>query len=157
MPILNLVHINIHVADLEQSIAFYAKLGFKVMFELSRHQADELVHVQTGDGIDYGGGLVKGAVISLGDDPRCATKLELIEYVAPATAPQPRKPSHQAGVHRLAMRVKDLDGTLAEFRARGVAITDQPHEIRTMGGRQRFVLFSDPDGTLLELIELLPL
>ena len=30
MAILNLVHINLHVTDLERSIAFYEKLGFSV-------------------------------------------------------------------------------------------------------------------------------
>ena len=34
MSILNLVHINVHVTDLERSIAFYEKLGWKVMFDL---------------------------------------------------------------------------------------------------------------------------
>jgi catechol 2,3-dioxygenase-like lactoylglutathione lyase family enzyme len=54
------------------------------------------------------------------------------------------------------MRVKGLDETLAALRATGLELPDEPREARTMGGRQRFVLFRDPDGHLLELIELLP-
>jgi len=56
-------------------------------------------------------------------------------------------------VHRIAMRVKDLDRTLTDLRSRGIDIPDEPREIRSMGGRQRFVLFPDPDDNLLELIE----
>jgi catechol 2,3-dioxygenase-like lactoylglutathione lyase family enzyme len=155
MGILNLVHINLHVADLERSIDFYQRMGWQVMFDLGRDTAAPLVHVANSQ-LEYGGGLVKGVVISLGDDPRCATKLELIANVDPPSTPQPRKPVHQAGVHRLALRVKDLDATIAQLRTNDIRIDDEPHEIHTMGGRQRFVLFPDPDGNILELIELLP-
>lgn len=157
MGILNLVHINLHVANLERSIDFYERLGWKVLGDLGRQSPAPLVCVDLGQGRVYGGGTVKGVIISLGDDPRCATKLELVENVDPPSLPQPIKAPNEAGVHRLAMRVKNLDATIAEFRSRGIAIEDQPHEIFTMGGRQRFVLFVDPDGNLLELIELLPL
>ncbi len=144
MPILNLVHVNLHVTDLERSIDFYERLGWKVMFDLGRREP-----------VDLGSGEEASAVVlSLGDDPRCTTKIELMQYVSPPATPKPPQPRHEAGTHRIAMRVKDLDATLADFRAHGIEIRDDPHEVRSMGGRQRFVLFTDPDGNLLELIEL---
>ncbi|MDB5447556.1 MAG: hypothetical protein JWQ97_2873 [Phenylobacterium sp.] len=155
MPILNLVHINVHVSDIERSIAFYELLGWKVMFELSRYEAKYLEPVDSSPLNQHGGGTVKGVVLSLGDDPRQSTKIELMQFVDPPPSARPFKPAHQVGVHRIAMRVKDIDATVAEFRAKGVVIPEDPHEIRTMGGRQRFVLFPDPDENLLELIELL--
>lgn len=155
MPILNLIHINLHVADLERSIDFYQRLGWKVMFDLGRDEPSELPHVKTNGGRTYGGVPVKAVVLSLGDDPRAATKLEIMECTDPVTTPQADKPVVEAGVHRLAMRVKDLDATVAACREAGVEIDDEPHEIKTMGGRQRFVLFTDPDNNLLEFIELL--
>lgn len=154
MPLLNLVHINVHVADLERSIAFYEKLGFSVQFELSRHKPNFMTPVAVSPLNQHGGGMVRGAVMSLGDDPRCATKIELIQYVDPAPRARPFKPNCEVGVHRIAIRVKDIDGTVADLRAKGIAIPEDPHEIRTMGGRQRYVLFPDPDETILELIEL---
>lgn len=154
MPILNLIHINVHVSDLERSIAFYEKLGWKVMFDLSRHKPNFLEPMAVSPLNQHGGGMVKAVVMSLGDDPRQSTKIELMQYVDPAPAARPFKPSHEVGVHRLAMRVKDIDATVAEFRARGVVIPEEPREIRTMDGRQRFVLFPDPDENMLELIEL---
>jgi glyoxylase I family protein len=154
VPILNLVHVNLHTTDLERSIAFYERLGWKVMFELARRKPVELGAVGLAGGLEHGGGRVLAVVLSLGDDPRCATKIELMQYVDPPATPKPPKPKQEAGTHRIAMRVRDLDGTVAQLRASGVEIRDEPHEIRSMGGRQRFVLFPDPDGNLLELIEL---
>lgn len=154
MPILNVVHINIHVSDLERSIEFYGRLGWTVMFDLSRNTPSFLQPVEVSPLNQHGGGTVKGVVLSLGDDPRAATKIELMQYVDPAPTGRPFKPMQEVGVHRIAMRVKDIDATVAEFRAKGIDIPEDPHEIRTMDGRQRFVLFPDPDENMLELIEL---
>lgn len=154
MPLLNIVHVNVHVSDLERSIAFYEKLGFTVQFELSRHQPNYMTPVPVSPLNQHGGGKVRGAVMSLGHDPRCATKIELIQYVDPVPQARPFKPNCEVGVHRIAIRVKDIDSTVAGLRAEGINISEDPHEIRTMGGRQRYVLFPDPDETMLELIEL---
>jgi len=154
MPILNIVHVNLHVADIERSIAFYDRLGWSVMYDLSRHEAKDMAPVPINDFLEHGGGKVKGVVLSLGDDPRASTKIELIEYCDPATTPKPFKPRNEAGVHRVAMRVKDIEGTVRDLRAKGVPIEDEIYEVRTMGGLQRYVLFADPDNNLLELIEL---
>ena len=153
MPILNLVHINLHVTDLERSIAFYEKLGWKVMFDLGRNEPMQLAPVSIAGRIEQGGGSAKTVILSLGDDPRSATKIELMQYVEPKPTPRPARRPQEAGVHRIAMRVMDLDRTLTDLRSRGIDIPDEPREIRSMGGRQRFVLFPDPDDNLLELIE----
>lgn len=154
MPLLNLVHINLHVSDLDRSIDFYERLGFSVMHDLGRNAPRPMQAVEVSPLSQHGGGMVRGAVMSLGDDPRCATKIELIQYVDPAPTARPLKPNHEVGVHRIAIRVKDIDATVADLRATGIAIPSGPHEVRTMGGRQRYVLFPDPDETMLELIEL---
>jgi len=150
MPLLNLVHVNLNVTDLERSIAFYEKLGWKVMFDLGRHEARPIDEIVRGGSAAR----VKTVILSLGDDPRRTTKLELMEYVEPPARRAPEAPPEETGPRRLALRVKDLDGTLEELRAAGIEI-DRVHEVRSMGGRQRFALFRDPDGILLELVELL--
>lgn len=154
MSLLNLVHINLHVSDLDRSIDFYERLGFSVMHDLGRDQPKAMTPVEVSPLNQHGGGTVRGVVMSLGEDPRCATKLELVQYVDPAPSVRPFKPNHEVGVHRVAIRVKDIDGTVADLRAKGITIPSGPHEIYTMGGTQRYVLFPDPDETMLELIEL---
>lgn len=154
MPLLNLVHINLHVADLDRSINFYERLGFTVMHDLGRNDPHLMPPVEVSPLNQHGGGITRGVVMSLGDDPRCSTKLELIQYVDPAPTPRPFKPRQEVGVHRIAIRVKDMDATIADLRAKGIVIPSGPHDIAVMGGRQRYVLFPDPDETMLELIEL---
>jgi len=154
VPLLNLVHVNLHVADLERSIDFYRRLGWELMIDMSRTEPAKFERIDVNERVVYGGGLGKVVILSLGDDPRCATKIELVEDVEPSSVPKPPRPPHEAGVHRLAIRVKDLDGTIALLRGRGIEIRDEPRVLFTMGGRQRYVLLADPDDNLLELIEL---
>lgn len=155
MPILNLVHVNLHVTDLERSIDFYGRLGWELMFDLGRRAPGETVSLDPGEGAAPASRKALAVVLSLGDDPRRTTKIELMQYVDPPATPKPKQADEEAGVHRLAMRVKDLDGTIAQLRERGIEIPGEPSEVKMMGGRQRYVLFHDPDGHLLELIELL--
>lgn len=157
MPTLNLVHINIHVADLDRSIAFYSLLGWREMFRLSdggqgeRRSPTFLLKFPPKN--EHGGAVVRTSILTLGDDPRCATKLELMQYLEPPTIPKPFQARNEAGVHRLAHRVKDID---AMVRAAGVSIPYDPIDMKSeqLGSRQRYVLFNDPDDNLVELIEL---
>jgi len=52
----------------------------------------------------------------------------------------------------VALRTKDLVAFTEKLRAAGVVFESAPIEIDVVGA-SRFVLFRDPDGTLLELIE----
>ena len=135
--LLNLIHVNINVTDLDRSLEFYQKVGFKVMHVFS--------NAETGD-------RSRGAVISISDDPRASTKIELIESLDPPTAPQPAKPLHGAGVSRLAIRTKNLLAYYEELRTKGIEFLSEPIEIDIIGAK-RYVLFRDPDGVVLELIE----
>lgn len=154
MPVLNIVHINIHVSDLERSIAFYELLGWKVIHELSRHSANYMEPVAVSPLNVHGGGTTKGVILSLGDDPRQATKLELIQYVDPAPIARGFRPAQTTGVHRIAMRVKHIDDMVADLRAKGASIPDDPRDMAVMGSRQRYALLPDPDENIIELIEL---
>ncbi len=145
--LLNFVHININVTDIERSIEFYEKLGFKVMHVFGNRPTDS-----PGEGMDIGERHMRGAVMSISDDPRAATKLELIQWVEPPTDAQPERTDSQAGVSRIAIRTKNLRQYVQELQAKGIEFLGEPQEIDIVGAK-RFVLFPDPDGTLLELIE----
>lgn len=144
-----IVHININVTDVGRSVAFYRMLGFEIMHEFGT--------LPDGDrpprGMETGDGEVCGAVMSLGDHPRCATKIELLQWLGEAPPP-PAEPrgSRGHGVARIAMRTTDLLESCDTLRARGVEFELEPVEIDVVGAR-RFALFRDPDGTLLELVE----
>ena len=82
----------------------------------------------------------------------CWTQIELIQWLKPPTEAAPVRTSTQAGVARIALRCKNLIDFYEELRSEGVEFESAPQEIDIVGAK-RFVLFRDPDQTLLELIE----
>ena len=142
-----IIHVNINVCDIERSLAFYEALGFEVMHAFGERQAGG-----SWVPMKFRGRSCRGAVLTLGDHPRATTKIELLEWVDPPTEPAPARSETQAGVARVALRTKNLVAFTEKLRAAGIAFESAPIEIDVVGA-SRFVLFRDPDGTLLELIE----
>jgi len=147
--IYDLVHVNVNVTDIRRSIAFYQTVGFRVIHVFGDGKAglDPSGDVMEG----MSDGRTRGVVMSLGDHPRCFTKLELLEHVTPPTQPAPPRPMHAVGLARLAIRCKDLPAEVARLEAAGIVM--EAIQQTDIVGASRFVLFRDPDGTLLELIE----
>ena len=145
-----IVHLNINVTDLERSLAFYRMLGFEVMHAFGELPGEE--SEGSDGGMQMGDTRVRGAVVSLGEHPRAATKIELLQWLEPETKPSPRREAHAGGVARIAMRTKDLLGFCEKLRSEGIDLELEPQEIDIVGAR-RFCLFRDPDGILLELVE----
>jgi glyoxylase I family protein len=143
----DIIHLNINVTNIERSIAFYEQIGFKVMHVFGDHPDAEV-----GEGMAFQGGRCCGAVMTLGDHPRSWTKIELIEWVEPKVESSARLGAQASGVSRIALRTKNLISFVEELEAKGIEFEAQPQEIDIVGA-QRFALFRDPDGVLLELIE----
>lgn len=147
-----LVHVNINVTDIARSIEFYRKLGFEIM-----HSFGELPERgRPPRGMKTGDGEVCGAVMSLGDRPRQAMKIELLQWLGD-DSPEvqenlPKKGARELGVARIAMRTVELLDFVEELKTKGIQFELEPVEIDVVGAR-RFALFRDPDETLLELVE----
>ena len=139
--LLNLIHVNINVSDLGRSIEFYERIGFQVMHRLDGKGSETM-----------GEATSRGAVMSLSNDPRASCKIELLKWTPGENEPPPERSPYQVGVSRIAIRTKNLLETVKELESRGVEFLSAPHEIDVVGAK-RYVLFRDPDGTLLELIE----
>ena len=146
----DIVHMNFNVTDIERSLEFYERLGFKVIHVFGDGPQGSGEDVD--EGMAFQGGRCKGAVIALGDHPRCWTKIELIEWVDPKVEPAVPRGTHEAGVSRIALRTKNLLEFVAKLEADGVEFETPVQEIDVVGAK-RFALFRDPDGILLELIE----
>ncbi len=147
-----IIHVNINVTDIERSLAFYQKLGFKLMHVFGDGAGGQGSEDDLAQGMAFGKGRVRGAVLSLSDHPRAATKIELLEWLDPPSTPQPKRPDHQAGVSRVALRVVDLKPFHQRLLEAGIEFEGDVADIDIVGAKC-FVLFRDPDGTLLELIE----
>jgi catechol 2,3-dioxygenase-like lactoylglutathione lyase family enzyme len=143
----HVIHININVSDLERSVEFYEGLGFAV-----NHVLADDPDAPLGALMHFGGRTTRGAVMSLGEDRLTSTKIELIEPVDPPAEPQGELPESRVGFSRLALRTKNLIPFYEKLKAAGVEFLSAPIEIDVVGAK-RYVLFRDPDGTLLELIE----
>lgn len=139
-------HIGICVSDLERSLAFYRDgLGFAVESELrvEGEPSDTLLRLR---------GVRLRAVYLVRDGLR----IELLHYASPGSAGDgaPRA-MNQLGLTHLSLRVEDLDAALARLTAHGArALRDTRIDNPLL--RAKAVFATDPDGTLIELVEVKP-
>jgi len=75
------------------------------------------------------------------------TQIELFSFPHP---PQRLQSPEACGLRHLAFAVTDLDASIAELTAKGVAV--EPVRLDELTGK-RFTFFKDPDGLPLELYE----
>lgn len=145
-------HINVVVADLARSVAFYTEvLGF-------RKTADV---VMEGDWIEAIIGLkgVKGLVAFVELPGGGGPRIELLQYVAPAGVALPENSrANTLGLRHVAFRVDDIAGMAARLRAAGVTMFSGPVKVpqgvvKFAAGDKSLCYFLDPDGTILELCE----
>lgn len=152
-PRLRWGHININVRDLDRSVAFYGKLGFEVFLPgipyLNFEQGPEPRPLP--DGAAEALGLPNGArgracIIGLGGG---FPKIDLTELADLS----PAKPlsSSDVGIVRICLGSSDLEADVARLAALGVEFLSGPRE--TQDGRAEIAVCVDPDGTLIELIE----
>jgi catechol 2,3-dioxygenase-like lactoylglutathione lyase family enzyme len=137
------------VSDLARSRAFYEDvLGFRPMFERGPLR-------QPGDQLGLEGEIELAAAYL--DDPRGegAFMLELVQLIDPAPARPPSGTANQLGMFRLALLTDDIDRDHADLEARGVVCWTPPVTLEMGPGIPplRALMFEDPDGAVLELIE----
>jgi lactoylglutathione lyase len=121
---MELVHTCYRIGDIERSVEFYNALGFE---ELRRVPIrDEAINVFMG---------------FPGDGPR----LELTYNFGVGSY------EIGTGYGHIAVRVDDLDATLAQLAEQGIEPERPPYTVREGGSRLCFV--RDPDGYRIELIE----
>ncbi len=123
-------HAAIIVSDLNRALHFYQKvLGFRLLgqIDLGGERGRILTHLDTGRGI-----------------------LELISHTAEPSHPAGAFDETRTGIPHIALRVTDIDCIAKSLRDAGVAFTREP--VTTPHG-VRVAFFTDPDGTLIELVE----
>jgi len=123
-------HVAIIASDYVRSRRFYTEvLGLQVVHEHYRAERQSYkLDLQLPDG----------------------TQVELFSF--PSPPPRPSYPEAR-GLRHLALRVDDMDASLAALAAHGV--TAEPVRIDPFTGA-RFTFIADPDGLPIELVECLP-
>ncbi len=129
VSVLGLSHIVVRVADLDRSLDFYRSvLGFRLYRDNRRPASPDLAPSIVGVVAD--------------------TALELIE-----TRHEPvRRAREEPGYSLIAFSVADVEAALDTLKSRG--LTRFPEVISPGGGPSRLIMFRDPDGNVLELIQL---
>jgi catechol 2,3-dioxygenase-like lactoylglutathione lyase family enzyme len=139
----------VNCSDLDQSVRFYTEtVGLHVRYRIGpvRHRGADL-------GLD---GTVewKGAVLDDGRDGD-VFHLLVVETLTHRPPDSPYPSANHLGIFRLAMITEDIDRDYAELEARGVRCWSPPSRLAMGPGLPdlRALLFADPDGATLELIE----
>lgn len=144
MSVQRLTHIGICVRDPERSLRFYRDgLGFTYLSDLriAGQPTATLVQLQPLDLHAY-------------YLERDGTRIELLHYVSPGTVGSdlPR-PMNQLGLTHLSLRVTNLPAALASLGALGGRVLEQTR-IANPAFQAAAVFVTDPDGTLIELVEM---
>lgn len=89
-------------------------------------------------------------VVFLGEAP---ARLELIQPLDAASSVARFLARRGPGLHHIAYRVPDLDGTLAELREAGIRLIDTEARAGAHGHRVAFLHPASTGGALIELVE----
>jgi methylmalonyl-CoA/ethylmalonyl-CoA epimerase len=123
-------HLGIAVKDLAEAVRAYEALGFAV----------ETTH-------DVPTEKVRAAFLAVGE-----SHLELLEPTDPSSVIA-RFLEKRSGLHHVCVLVEDIEGALAELKARGVPLLDETPRVGAGGCRVAFVHPRGAAGVLLELKE----
>lgn len=140
-------HLNIVVADMARSLAFYVDLlGMQVTFDT------QLV----GEWIETVTGLPGVSAHCVWCQPNEGNvRLELLQYQAPPSGPAEILPANVLGPRHFALNVTDIIAWHARLSAAGVPFLSAPLPVPfpVAGGQKWICYLRDPDGVLVELAE----
>lgn len=143
MALLRLTHVGLCVADLERSVRFYRDaLGFHLRsrFDVAGEHTSKLLQLADVD--------LQAVYLE-----RDGTRIELLHYRSPGhVAAETPRPMNRIGLTHLSLRVDDLDATLASLVAAGARVLE-PSRIDIPDFAAAAVFVTDPDGTLIELVQ----
>jgi len=144
----SIFHININCTNFERSLEFYKLLGFNVIRDLN-----EVGNESLSRGLRIPDGRGRAVLMILGDNPR-STRVDLIEWKNPKTEGQAHPNLWHAGMCRIALRTRTLKKDYEDLKAKGVDFWTEPLMFAVRDGREEgFVCCTDPDGTVIELIQ----
>ncbi len=143
MSLLRLTHIGICVSDWERALRFYRDaLGFTYLSELQigGEPINTLLQLDN----------VELRALYLERD---GTRIELLHYASPGHQGDGRpRPLNQLGLTHLSLRVDNLAATIEQLKNAGATILDKSR-IDIPAFEAGAVFVTDPDGTLIELVQ----
>jgi catechol 2,3-dioxygenase-like lactoylglutathione lyase family enzyme len=149
-----MVHANICVRDLEQTVPFYEMLGFEKF-------ADQIFGPNAGvwRGLGLATNRTFRAVFMKIPGDRPVPFLDIIQFLDPPTTGEPYKTLDNVGIGRLCFEVEDIDNVASLLAKNGVQFVGpvSPYEtapgVHPSGVEARFLCVKDPDGTIIEYVQ----
>ena len=145
-----MVHININVSDFDRSRSFYEALGFRLIWMVPPTNSPEVAAA-----VGMPPYRVKGGLMQL-EGAEHPVVIDLLQWEHPRDDGAPYPHLYHYGLARLALATRDMDADLNSLKAMGAELVGPPARVVVNGVPTggRFVCFKDPDGTILELVEM---
>ncbi len=145
----SLFHFVLNVSNLERSLEFYQRLGFRVLRDNRDVVWPPMVAENFGMRVAQG----RGALLGLGESAD-HTRLDLIEWLEPRWEGLAKPAAGHDVIPRVvALRTRNVRAAYAELCAEGVEFIGPPRDPDPRVGIESVVCCRDPDGTVVELIE----
>ena len=143
---LKIMHANINCSNFEDSLSFYEMLGF-----VSPMDTDVTVSAEDAAGLNMPPYTLHASTMIHKD----GSLIDLIEWIDPYDPEEPYALINHLGLSRISLNTTNLDADMGTLQAQGVSfLSEEPVTIdRPVAGSQ-LICFRDPDGTLIELVEL---
>jgi catechol 2,3-dioxygenase-like lactoylglutathione lyase family enzyme len=147
MNIKGLLHININCTDFDRSRRFYERLGFEEIMTVAPEGSGTVARAVGLEQYRVRGALMKHPSRVI---------IDLLEWQQPSFGAAENPHVAQPGLARIAFITSDIDADVTSLAALGVEfLSDQPGTVTGPKGTPvRFICFRDPDGALLELVEM---
>lgn len=139
-------HCNVNCTDLDRSLEFYQMLGFKIVLDFKDGMSSNAM--AKAFGMSYA--KLRGVHLVLEDNPT-APRIDLVEFQEPKTEGQPYPHLYHTGVPRIGLHTSDINRVYENLKAKGVNFFSEPQALP--GTDISIACFSDPDGTVLELLQ----
>ena len=147
MHLSGIVHANVNCSDFDRSLEFYELLGFRLVA-----MVPETNTVEVAAAVGMPPYRVRGGILAL---PGESTLIDLLQWIEPSDDEAPYGHLYHRGIARIDLRTEDFDADVAELRAAGVELLSEPATVEWPGQpTSRIVCFKDPDGTVLELVDI---
>jgi glyoxylase I family protein len=145
----SLFHFVLNVSNLERSLAFYQKLGFRIL----RDNRDVVWPPLVAENFGMRSAQGRGALLGIGDGPE-HTRLDMIEWLEPRwPGPDPGSPGREPIPRVIALRTRNVRAAYTVLMQQGIEFIRPPREPNATVGIESVVCCLDPDGTVVELIE----
>ncbi len=142
-------HVGINVTDMDRSIEFYEKVGFKIV------SSGIVENPATGRAFQIPGGRrLRFAHMRL-NNVEAESMLDLIQWLEPPTTGRAEPSMLESGLHRFSILTDDIDGRYETLSAQGVEFTQPPTTVMAPDGTRgwRLLFAKDPDGTVFHFVQ----